>query len=747
MSWLRGMTPSEKRVVKICVLLMLLCLPFLLNEDLLSRFLGRDGETSGVQIGKIANAHRDVRRKGAAELQWRGVGGEEAVFMGDSVFAGENSSAQIELDGKNELTIAPNSLVRFANINGFRVGDMALGKFKVKVDGEVKIAVNGKLKTFRGTKSEIEVSIEKNKKPEIRVTKGAAKVADVPVVKVTAQRQGPPVPKAGDPSLIYIWKWPDYYTLEEPIARKDTRPTEVFLTHILNWGTSEANEATDFGIQLAQRPDFLGPRQHFESETNSVELRRLFLGENYWRVSADRRQWSRSAKFEVKATLLEDRVAAQPYRQSVVVLGEDRPAEYEIKWTADSTIAKILVEVSSTPDFNPQYTRIQWLSEPVLKGNFAHGGTYYFRGRGVNERQEITEYSNTAIVDVSVPDKLSAPKMPSHSLTYNLFSNRTNYLAWTGPAGSKEYQVEVMTEDGSLVSRKSAKAQRLPLKDLTPGIYSYRVTAIDKYERESEPSIVKSFEVMAPPPAPLVVKEPEPPPALKERKLAAVETAPSTNVMQMEDSTIQYLNTLYGDSRLSVEGASFGMMSSEQSYQGTPVPYAATMALRGKHWVGKYGAEGSFKSKVFNYNAEGSRVSPWGFEARMLRRWRTSWKWFSFLRELQITAIAGGELYRNRGNGVFSNGYELMKVGGGLEFPVWQSWATGGEVLYGYGMDASSKLEISGFVNYFIRKQWALGAGYRVHFFEAGSLESTPAGFLPYREGYLEGYSTLRYSY
>lgn len=746
MSWLSGMSPSEKRVVKICVLLMLLCLPFLLDEDLLARLLGREKEAVGQQIGRIASAQRDVRRKGSNELQWRGVGKEQAVYMGDSVFAGDGSSAKIALDGANELTIAPNSLVRFANINGFRVGDMALGTFKVQVDGEVKVAVNGKLKTFKGRKSEIEVVVKKNAKPVIRVTKGEAKIAEVPVVREIAAVEPVPVPKPEESPLIYIWKWPDYYAPTEPIFAKSVRPKEVILTHVLSWEAPEG----EFSVQASDRADFLGPRNYFETEANAVEIRKVYLGPNYWRVSRDKRRWSKVAKFEVRPVFLDERVTIQPSTQDLIILDVQQGAIMQAMWNADPSIIKLLVELSTSPDFPREGTRVEWINGLEQVRTFTRAGTYYLRARGINERQEITEYSNTLTVNVTAPEKLAAPEMPRVALNYNLFSDQPNFLVWRGPAGAQDFDVEVMDESGEVIARKSSNKQKLPLKNLKPGVYSYRVTANDKWQRPGAPSVVKPFEVMAPPPAPLAVHEPEPepPPALKERKTAAVEPEPtSTNIMQLEETPQgDFMNKLYGDSVLAVEGATFGLMSSEQTYQGSSVPYAATMALRGKHWSGSYGAEGVFKSKVFNYNSEGSRISPWGIEARVLRKWRTPWKWFSFLREAQLTAIAGGELYRNRGGGVFSNGYELLKFGGGLEFPLWNRWATGGEVLYGYGLDASQKLEVSGFVNYFLRKQWALGMGYRVHFFDAGSLESSP-GYVPYREGYLEGYSTIRYQY
>lgn len=108
--------------------------------------------------------------------------------------------------------------------------------------------------------------------------------------------------------------------------------------------------------------------------------------------------------------------------------------------------------------------------------------------------------------------------------------------------------------------------------------------------------------------------------------------------------------------------------------------------------------------------------------------------------------LAGIELYRNQGNGPFSKGYDLLKTGLTFEFPLLSRWETGGELIYGYGFDSSTKYEISGHIHYFLLEEWTFGVGYRLHLFQAGSEATTPYG-LPYREGFGEGYSAVKWHY
>ena len=82
-----------------------------------------------------------------------------------------------------------------------------------------------------------------------------------------------------------------------------------------------------------------------------------------------------------------------------------------------------------------------------------------------------------------------------------------------------------------------------------------------------------------------------------------------------------------------------------------------------------------------------------------------------------------------------------------MEFPVSQRWMMGGEFVFGFGTEGSQKQGISGHFNYFISPRWTLGAGYRLHMFNAGSAAFAGANVLPYREGYIESYSVLDYHF
>ncbi len=215
------------------------------------------------------------------------------------------------------------------------------------------------------------------------------------------------------------------------------------------------------------------------------------------------------------------------------------------------------------------------------------------------------------------------------------------------------------------------------------------------------------------------------------------------------DDLSAFRNLLYDSSKFALEGATFVMYSREQMNEGKGVPVAFLGGISWLGWNKSNGLEAIFKTKVMDViPAPGASVQPIDLEGRYLHRWTLPFDPFSSLGKSQIAAIAGYEVYRNPTSGVFSPGYNLFKIGFGLEFPFSHTWDTGGEVLYGYGLDQSTKYEISGHLNYYIVKDWTMGVGYRIHLFQAGSTASAPADFgIPYREGYGEGYSELSWRY
>jgi len=217
--------------------------------------------------------------------------------------------------------------------------------------------------------------------------------------------------------------------------------------------------------------------------------------------------------------------------------------------------------------------------------------------------------------------------------------------------------------------------------------------------------------------------------------------------LKMDQVIQKYLNQKYSSSKIELEGGGMTMYSSEQVSAGIgDLPLNVIAGLRLMHWFDRSGIEASLKTKVISVNSVADQISPIQAEARYLYRWRLPWNLFSKLGSSQFALVTGYEYYRNNANGQYSPGYDILKAGFSISFPLLGRWDTGGEALVGTGLDQSQKLEMSGNLNYYVQRDWSFGVGYRVHLFGAGSDSTTPYG-VPYREGYGEAFSVLRRHY
>jgi hypothetical protein len=297
-----------------------------------------------------------------------------------------------------------------------------------------------------------------------------------------------------------------------------------------------------------------------------------------------------------------------------------------------------------------------------------------------------------------------------------------------------------------------------------PGRYFYRFRAVLAQQEISDWSKVKEYIVkdISPPPPPVLSRLSRRGPRTRPKTLmnrVAVNEVPQRLPDAVDrgadvgetvarppllDETVRK-NEKYNHSVVSAQGFLWTLQSSQQYYQSQKAPVVSGIGLHILSWGEHWGAEGSFKSGAVSMNSAGQDTALRDLEARIHYRIRTGFP-FALTRELQTSFFTGYEAYRNSGS-LYANQYDLIKFGTSFDFPVWENWSAGGELVYGTASDGSSKQEISGNFGYFLNHDWSLGFGYRLDFFTAGSVSSAPAGNLPYREGYTEGYSILNYHF
>lgn len=753
-----GFSKTEKRILIASFILMLICLFLFTDESLFLQFTGKPKATGAI-IGTIETMDRDVRFKGDRRFDWGPASHGQPISGGDAVYSGSGSKAIVTLNNGNKIEVGEKSLVRFVKVNGEQMTDLSLGTFKLKVDGSVNVAINGEVTRLEGKNSEVEVRVEKTGKPKVKLVRGEAFVekkritrteapAPVPtpqqVVKIEVPA-GPPVVAEDLASTYYTWRLYDLYEKVDGVFKRRERvPSVLKSSREISW--VDATQST-YKVEHSNDSEFQSGVQIFSANAHSLRLLETNKGFNFWRVSRDGVNWSKTGKFKVETGL-------SPYRatfeknQINVTIGETI-LDYDLKWTAPENTkpAGYVLEASAEPRFPRESTIARYLTQPAMKIHATFPQTIYYRVITVSPAMELSQPSETVALVIEPPPRLGSPRLPLAKLDLKRQLDAT--VSWEGLDRATSYRVEIIDDAGRTIALKETKGKDLGVAELKNGNYRYRVSAVDKWGRQGATSKLKTFglgdveKIVAKVEPPKFAKEFSEDPPMEQKRLPS--SFDMSNVGKI-DPIPPTTNARYSDSAIQIEGASFTMMSSKQK-RDDESPFLASLAIRGWKWWGSNGAEGYLKTKAAAINQAGSGVSPIDFEIRAHRRARFRWDWFDFIRELQVTAFVGLETYQSStSGGKFSPGYQLGKIGSLISFPFGRRWSSGGEVIYGYGVDGSNKLELSGNAFYYFEKNWSIGGGYRGHFFEAGSKATSPST-VPYREGYVEAFSTLRYNY
>ena len=755
---------KDRLLVVLCLVGLLLCALPLASDRVYSFIFGRsrDGSTTPV-IGEISYAKNDIRHKNSDSLTWDKAGEAQVIHIGDSVFTGDRSQSQVKLKDGGKVDIDQNSMVTFSKIDNMEVPNLAVGNFRVAVQGKMKIALNGEMTEIDGEGSEVQVVMTAHQKPQVRLLRGKANVksggrsqalaqntltqvsnrevrspAQVPEKKAVLK----PTPLARP--LYYVDQLYDYFENKNgALALRDIRRGFVKLDTEALWSITGNNKGSFVYGQLSNSSRFslMGDSFKVNSLQSSGHFSNAYLGENYYRLSMDGRNWVMSS-FYVKANPLNMPPPTLALGTEGKVFILDQAATLEVLPKGDMSFTHYVVEVSPSTAFRPSSTKVYWVTaDDSLKLSLTEPQSLFIRARGVNSLNQITLSSLITKVDVERPGLPFAPRLSKDE--YKIYEDEWVKLTWN--QASKSTVMEVTDPQGHKISGEVLGHSK-EFKHLKVGAYHVKLSSKDEFGRSSKSFARADIQVLARPKAPVAVAKVEP--SKKKEPEKRVPAAVETSSMKMDDSGIpNYLNRRYSDSMLSLEGGGFTAYSQEQVDQGKQNPSAVSLGLRLMSWYGRSGFEGSFSTKVANIGSTSDgTLSPIDLEARYHYRFPLHWNPFSGLATSQMSVIFGYEYYRNPGGGLFAPQYDLLKTGISLKFPLMSRWDTGGEFLYGYGLDASQKYEVSGFVDYYLKTDWTLGVGYRAYIFQAGSDASSPLG-VPYREALGEAYSVLRWAY
>ena len=140
---------------------------------------------TSLAIGTVHQTTQDVRLKFGQAVIWLPANGNEQVAEADSLYTGDNSSADIDLTDGSKIQVAANTLISFerspaANTHQIRLSG---GQLKGQFNAGTEIVLPNKQVLKVTKESDLVLRVNKNKQIDMAVITGEAKVADVVVTE------------------------------------------------------------------------------------------------------------------------------------------------------------------------------------------------------------------------------------------------------------------------------------------------------------------------------------------------------------------------------------------------------------------------------------------------------------------------------------------------------------------------------------------------------------------------------------
>lgn len=711
------------------------------------------GNSGGQVVAVVQTVQTDVRQKPVEEQGWYRAEPQTEVMRGDAIYSGRQSRSQVRMMSGGILELGEETLVIFDDIDGVTIPDASRGQVKLKVSGQMKVAIGGEVTEFSGAQSELLLNLDGTSR-NIRVTKGHASIArkgvearslttgevlELPAVKVGAIPKIQ-IPKVDD--LVSEAKISEKRKIADP-QTTPLKPVE-FTEPVVEAPTPAPAPVQPASIEPPQ-PEVVQqavepppPPAPIVKEALSVQDPAMKVN----RIMKVHEVYARNGK----TSSLIPRAGMKTLKVPVA-----------LSWNGTEPADKVFVQVSKDKSFEKPWAEREAAGGNVVIDEWKPGRNYY---RVSRDKQSWSEAGEVVVKPTVAPAQLPSVTVLNDQLTV--------YPKGKGP----EAQAKLRFEDiglskprgwvlqGSNAANFDPKKTRtvyvkearvdIPLRK--EGRYFFRVRSVASAGEIS--SFSEPIEVRAVKPAPVPVRLAE---KQKEaRKVATVEekqeepynkeetfkqepeTARQTS--KMETTTTEKPDDRVRPWSIAIEGGETALVSSDSISDSSEPAATHVIGLKAKYQNERNSGSIAYRTKFGGTNAEGNSQSNSRLELRYTRWWQTRWK------PIRLGWTGGFESYRNPTATRFSKGYDAAKTGLDVGITLSEKWKTGGDILVGTWTDANKVYEFGGFLSYDFTRELAFGVGYRLSLFDAAVEGSAPIA-LPYREAMGEAYSSLQFSF
>jgi hypothetical protein len=783
----RGLQPIERKLIYISLVGIAFCLYLLqfynfsnLNSAKLER-----------EIGFVSESQSDIRIKNYAQSFWQAAQSQQKVREGDKIYTGEKSFAKINLKNESKIELKENSLVEFKKMKNMNIADLEEGEYRVAIVKNLKIAIKGQIANIEG-ESEIVLKVSKNKTISVETLQGTPKIQyqskvysptkeapsmidiiaplknqkiqNTDLAEQLDSEEGAREPSnaendaspavaiqinADSKTFDYNVKMYDVYDRDgQQLKLKPQGRTLVRFAVPLEILTFDSTK--EIFIEYSNNADLSESRQ-YAADALDRSLAQVFLGNNYWRASQNKQDWSSTGHFVVRAITLPSSEVKVSLNETSLYL-KNGTAEVDLQLSTNIDANGYLVESSNTAVFDRKSTT-HWSYENKLHLQFNRAGTYYYRFRAVDENLHLGAWSKITPIEVLELAPLKAPQFVRSEYITN--SDENLLLSWSNPDHLEKFKIAITDAKDNTVFEKTISDPSFQWTPRNPGTYRAEIRSLDSRNRVSEPGLAAVIVKAA------IIRlskltdsfkrggkgdnaeddDAEKKAKDKSRKTASKADEANDVEIRTQYPTIQLgYNADFVLSRLTFSTNYYDIVYSPVLSASSELPVATPgLQVAALAWRGHHGGE-LMVQKNLSSNEPGA-ADFYSAEARYHYRFYDN-KDRADVVGFHLSPYIGYELYSNSNSLFFVSKYNMAKLGLFFELPIMQSWTMGLTAAYGTG-DSLTKYEGLFDVSYFFKKQWTMGVGLKssVMF---GTTSQFPI-YPDYREGYSLGQFNLRY--
>lgn len=382
-------------IIVLSALSLLIVFSYLLYDD---SFLFSDSEYDKANaIGNVSNTQNDVRKKNSGTFSWLPTQNKEFVFQNDSIFTGEGSEANIQLNDGSIITIKENSLITLNKKNGEMLLDLKFGNFQgdISQNSNLKIKTGGEEYEIKGATGQSKVQFSKARSGSVKVKliKGSAEVSSKSTGKKTINQD-------------------ENISIDKGIVKELPKPKLELLTKD-NLAINKFIEEDSFDLEWRGQEIFNYQVLIFTSSntsnpifSKSVDLPKVNVnnglpaGQYQWQVRGYDNSGNSIIESPVRAftvTVFKPPVVLKPDLNSIIskeitIRSPDQlKLKTDIIWEADQRLAHYYYEIASDSQFSNIIVKGE-TKERSIKTPDLTNGSYYVRVRGEYNKR-LTKWS------------------------------------------------------------------------------------------------------------------------------------------------------------------------------------------------------------------------------------------------------------------------------------------------------------------------------------------------------------------